>query len=98
MKNNLIELTGNNDIEGVKKFIADGGDINMQDEYGATALFYVSWFNHLEIAELLIKAGAEVSLKALDIAIKCDRFEIVIALIEAEAKQKNQVKRLRQQK
>ena len=37
MKNNSYLLIQLNDIEGVKKFIADGGDLNIQDEYGNTA-------------------------------------------------------------
>jgi hypothetical protein len=93
MENNLIELTKENDIEGVRKFIADGGDINMQNRYGWTALFYVSsWCASLKIAKLLIDDGADLNIQdkngwtALMFASLFNYPEIVKALIKAGAK------------
>ena len=61
--NNLNKLTLQNNIEGVKKFIAEGGDVNIRDENGKTALMEASWLNRPEIAKTLIKAGADVDLQ-----------------------------------
>ena len=93
MKNNIIELTRKNDIEGVKKFIADGGDLNIQDEYGNTALFYVSgWWASLKIAKLLIDNGADLNIQnqmnetALMYASDNNEWEMTKLLIDNKAK------------
>ena len=93
MKNNIIELTKENDIEGVRKFIADGGDLNIQDEYGNTALFYVSgWWASLKIAKLLIDNGADLNIQnrwgktALMYASDNNEWEMTKLLIDNKAK------------
>jgi len=83
MTTNLIELTKKNDIQGVKKFISQGGDINMQDKHGFTALFTATFYNFQAIVKILIKAGAKLDLQnndgktALDIAKEWDYQEII---------------------
>jgi len=63
MTTNLIELIRIKDIEGVKKFIADGGDINLQDKDGETGLMCAVYWLRVEIAKLLVEAGARQDLR-----------------------------------
>ena len=51
------------DIEVVKQHLDAGGDVNVKDESGRTALLQAALFGHKEIAELLIAAGADVNAK-----------------------------------
>ncbi len=55
MENNLIKLTIKNDIEGVKKLIADGADINIQSNEGNTALIIASYRGYTEIVKILFE-------------------------------------------
>jgi ankyrin repeat protein len=63
MKNNILELTRYDDIKGVKKMIAEGADINIQNKEGWTALMVASHFGLNTILELLLKAGADKDIK-----------------------------------
>ena len=84
---NLIELIKilivTNDIKGIKRFISEGEDINLQDKMGWTALITATFCNHPEIVKILIDAGAKIDLQnnegktALDIAKEYDYQEIV---------------------
>ena len=42
-----------------QRIIAAGADLNIQNNYGYTALIYMSMFNNVEIIKLLIKNGAD---------------------------------------
>ena len=53
-------------IEGVKKAIAAGVDVNAKDEDGGTPLLYATLSGHKEVAELLIAKGADVNAKNED--------------------------------
>src|SRR5208337_3229706 len=46
--------------------LSDKEIINLKDNYGNTALILVSLYNNKDIAELLIKAGADLNLKDND--------------------------------
>jgi len=89
MENNIIELTKKNDIEGVKKAIAEGADLNFQDVYGYTALMLASLNNRPEMVKLLIERGARIDIKngnddtALDLA-NTEITEIIELLTEAK--------------
>lgn len=91
MKNDIIELTRKNDIKGVKKFIAEGGDINFQNEWGYTALMIASYWNHPAIVKLLIDAGAKLDLQnekgetALFISIMDMKIDIAEILLKSGA-------------
>jgi ankyrin repeat protein len=90
MKNNSYLLIQLNDIEGIKKFIADGEDINMQDQFGKTALMFASFYNKPEIVKLLVEAGANLDIQdqwgrtALDCAKEGNNKEIIELLTEAK--------------
>ncbi|MCI0447271.1 ankyrin repeat domain-containing protein, partial [bacterium] len=45
----------------MKKLLEGGIDINAEDEVGVTALFYAVQRDHKDIAELLIRSGADVN-------------------------------------
>jgi len=84
---NLIELIKiliiTNDIKGIKRFISEGEDVNLQDEWGWTALITATFCNDPAIVKLLLRAGAKLDLQnnegktALDIAKEYDYQEIV---------------------
>ena len=64
MQNNIIKLTKNNDIEGVKKLIEEGADINLQTKSeGWTALIIASKRGYIEIVKLLIDKGAKLDIQ-----------------------------------
>jgi len=66
----LYSATIRADIDGVKKALADGADINSQSENGYTALMwactYSSRSEYAEVAKFLISAGADVNTPAAD--------------------------------
>src|SRR5208283_2737612 len=43
--------------------LSDKEIINLKDNHGSTALIWASAYNHKDIVELLIKAGADLNLK-----------------------------------
>lgn len=69
----IFDYANKNDIEGVKKCIDNGIDINIQDEDGWTPLMYAHIY--LDMTEFLIENGADPFIKnknnysALDFAI-----------------------------
>jgi ankyrin repeat protein len=63
MENNIIELIRKGDIEGLRKAIEEGADINIQDEYGSTILMIVSYYNRVEIVKLLIEKKAKLDIQ-----------------------------------
>jgi len=52
-----------NDINSVKEMIAAGADINKKDSNGYTSLMTACHYNRLEIAKLLVSAGAELNVQ-----------------------------------
>ena len=54
----LIQAAHNNDLEEVERLLEAGADVNWQDEYGDTALYYAVMGGHISIVELLKAAGA----------------------------------------
>ena len=60
-KGTLFSACESGDIEGVKRHLADGADVNAKDNSGDTPLHIASFERHTEIAELLIAKGADVN-------------------------------------
>ncbi|MCE2688205.1 MAG: ankyrin repeat domain-containing protein [Rickettsiales bacterium] len=83
MTNNLIALILTNKINEIKKFIAEGGDVNLRDEWGLTPLIAATLCNDPAIVKILLRAGAKLDLQnnegktALDIAKEYDYQKII---------------------
>ncbi len=66
MKNNkhdqdLIDAVLNNDVSRVQRLLEEGADPNQtDDDASVTPLHYAAQYNTLEIAKLLIAAGADL--------------------------------------
>ena len=80
----------NNNIQSIKNYIYFGYDLNV-DNYGYTPLIYVSISNQIEIAKLLLNAGADVNKQnnigstALIYAAYNNNIEIVKLLLNSDA-------------
>ena len=59
----LIIASEEGDVETVKSLLKKGVYIHAQDKEGRCALVAAAYKNHLEIADLLIAAGADVNMK-----------------------------------
>lgn len=46
----------------VKRYVRNGGDVNVVDEHGRTALHYAVMQGHAEVVDALLLAGADPSL------------------------------------
>jgi len=57
----IFNAVRNDDIETVKTYINNGGDVNVKNKYGVTALVLAR--RTVEIAKLLLDAGADVNAK-----------------------------------
>lgn len=62
----LIELVRNNDVEGVRGYIATGKDLNVTDKLHRSGLHMASWAGNVDILQMLIRAKADITLKAMD--------------------------------
>ena len=80
----------NNNIQSIKNYIDFGYDLNI-DDYGYTPLIYVSISNQIEIAKLLLNAGADVNIQnntgstALIYAAYNNNIEIIKLLLNSDA-------------
>ena len=59
----LIRAVSNGDADGVKSLLAGGVSVDQKGRGGHTPLMVAAIFGHVEIARLLIDAGAELSLE-----------------------------------
>lgn len=79
------------DSAAVRRYLAEGGDVNARDRYGQTALMLAAHHGHHEIVELLIAANAELDhtakyhLSALMLAVVAGHVEIARILAKAGA-------------
>ncbi len=89
----LMGVARNGNIDGVKFLVEKGADINIKDEYGATALLYAADKGHADIVKYLISKGADVHLRtkngktALSLAIKYKNDEVIKILKAKGAKE-----------
>ena len=90
----LIDLAESGQLteQHLQTYLQNGGDINIQDQWGNTALIWASYWGHLEIVQLLVEKGADVDIQdnwgntALIIASYWGHLEVVIYLVEKGAK------------
>lgn len=59
----LIDCVKLGNITKVQELIAQGVDLNVQDEYGYTALIWVASYSNPDIAKVLLDAGADKTIK-----------------------------------
>lgn len=59
----LLNSAKNNDLNGVKKALANGANINYQDINGNTALIYASANGHTNIVKYLVDNNANINHK-----------------------------------
>ena len=57
----LIAAGRRGEANTVKRLLAQGASVRARDRNAVTALIAAAYQNHLEVAEILIKAGAEVN-------------------------------------
>lgn len=82
----LMICAANGDLEGIRKLVNDGEDINAKSKSGTTALMYAARNNHLAAVEFLVTSGADPMLKsekhstAIDIAKRFGYTEIATFL------------------
>ena len=60
---NIHKYSSKNQLDKVKKFLKNGGDVNLLGEYDSTPLHYACREGHIEIVKLLLKSGADVNRK-----------------------------------
>jgi len=60
----LIDAATNGDVAKVQALLAEGADVNYQDQYGRTALFSAAKRGHTEAVRILLTKGAEVNHKS----------------------------------
>mgnify|MGYP000903571971 FL=1 len=58
----LINALNIGDIENVRHLIGNGADVNTKDDDEWTPLHYVSMLGYKDIAEILIRNGADVNI------------------------------------
>ena len=87
----MVRLSGDNNINGVKKLLDKGVDINSIDDDGCTALYYASRNNCEKTVTMLLERGADVNIcnmirrTPLMVAASCERINIIKILLESEA-------------
>lgn len=77
---NSIYISKYDDLSSIKKYIKNGGDINIQDSYGETLLIKAAHCHNIDLINLLIKSGADLNIQDNDgetALIKASRSESV---------------------
>jgi len=84
----LISAAMDGNITQIEVYVSKGGDINVTNRFGQTALMWASTYNHRNVVQWLLDKGAKVDLKdqkhgrtALLYATRSDRSEIVPLLL-----------------
>jgi hypothetical protein len=86
----LIDAVKRKDIDGLKKLITEGGDVNQRDAQGWTPLSWAAGEGDVGAVELLLDSGADITLTGkenwtpLMIARAANRAEVVEVLKAAE--------------
>lgn len=59
----LLRAAAAGDLAGVRRALADGAEVEAMDDTRATALILAAYDNHVDVAEALVDAGADVNHK-----------------------------------
>lgn len=65
-KPDLVEAAISCNVHAVRKLLAKGAEINSRDERGDSALAWAAKRNCIKVAEVLVRAGADSSLRAMN--------------------------------
>jgi ankyrin repeat protein len=66
LQHKFVEEAMNGNIESVKEYISNGGNINSTDEMGLTALTAASQLGHTNIVEYLLLQNDKISKKSIE--------------------------------
>jgi ankyrin repeat protein len=84
----LIDSAMENDMDGVKKALEQGADINFISQWDGTSLHIAASKGYLELAEFLLKSGADSTIlamadfSALHLAVRDGHIKIVKLLLD----------------
>ena len=56
----IIAATAEGDVAKVRKLIASGADVNVEDQEGMTALLHAAIYGYYDIVVALVEAGADL--------------------------------------
>ena len=59
----LVEFAGQGDLEGIKRVLDAGGDIDVQDEEGRTPVMAATYARQVEAVRLLFERGADPDIR-----------------------------------
>jgi ankyrin repeat protein len=59
----LISASGRGDVRAVERLLEQDASVDARDESGRTALIAAAYGNRLDVAGLLVEAGADVNAK-----------------------------------
>lgn len=59
----VVKMASEGNLEGIKKFLSGGGNVNAQDNEGGTALLWASRKGHGEICRFLLESGADPDIR-----------------------------------
>ena len=62
----LIDFSGNGNIDRVRQLLDSGADLNLQNDNGYTALINASLNGHTFMVELLLSSGADLNLQNIN--------------------------------
>lgn len=57
----LLEAARSGDVAGIRSALADGADVEAEDDLGRTALVRAAYGNHVEAARVLVRADADAN-------------------------------------
>ena len=57
----FFEAAKAGDIQGVKDYLGTGGEVDVMDQAGRTALFWAARRDHLDVVKLLVSRGSDVN-------------------------------------